>query len=227
MAGRCSRSQALAALALLGVRRRARLLARRCLVPAAADDPGGRRGAAASAAALPFALEQLGALSRRACSASRARPRSSSKRIGVLNAESGTPAVRPRQEVHAGSRQGAGQRRSAAAARAASRRKTSASSTASSRGSSSRSPPSRMRPPRRTLDLMRLPTRLPVPGAELTSTVRQPHDPIAQSPRVPCRARLRGASRHADHRGRRRHGRLRRLPVATSAGWSRSITATA
>ena len=80
---------------------------------------------------------------------------------------------------------------------------------------------------RRSLELMRLPSRLPVLGAELTSSFGNRTDPFGACACLPRRARLRGRARHADHGGGRRHGRVRRLEERLRLGRSRSTTATA
>jgi hypothetical protein len=64
---------------------------------------------------------------------------------------------------------------------------------------------------RRSLELMRLPTRLPILGAELSSSFGNRSDPVPARQCLSCRSRLRGRAWHADHRGGGRHGRLRRL----------------
>ena len=161
--------------------------------------------------ALPFTLEQVGAISGRLFRLE-SEAAQLSKRIGVLGKESGgwaRPSARrdetpptapvgpsggPWQAPHAEAAEG-----SALAALDAqlSRIEQQIAGVADIAA-------------QRSLEQMRLPTRLPIAGAELTSGFGNRLDPFATA-RLPRRDRLRGADRNDNRLGGRRRRRLCRL----------------
>ena len=190
-----------------------------CRVRDTRGDADRRRGRSVQPA-LPFTLEQVGAISGRLFRLE-SEAAQLSKRIGVLGKESAARrhaprpvATRRRRRPRPAPAAARGWRRTPMRPRAA----RSPLSTPSSAGSSNRSPASPSVAAQRSLEQMRLPTRLPIAGAELTSGFGNRRRPVRPLARVSCRHRLRGADRDDDRLGGRRRRRLCRLQARLRLG---------
>ena len=141
-----------------------------------------------------------------------------SRRIGALATEARAQPRARRVPKEPGAESSHPLRAAARSCRPRAARPTSARSTWSSAASSCRSPSVASVAAEQSVALMRLPTRLPIADAELTSPLRHPHRSVRAHARLPRRPRLRGARRHADRLGRRRRRRLRRLQARLRLG---------
>ena len=178
--------------------------------------------------ALPFTLEQVGAISGRLFRLE-SEAAQLSKRIGVLGKESGAPGARAgAARRDAVGRPGRRERRPVAgAARGSGRRQRSRRSRRPARPDRAAD---RRRRQRRGAALARADATADAAADRRRRAdlgLRQPGRPVRPLARLSCRHRLRGADRNARSHRRRAASSPSPASSATTAGWSRSTTATA